>query len=342
MPRGPRLDAPGALHHAMARGIERCTIFRSDVDRYDFLERLAGLCTTGCLTVYAWSLLSNHLHLLVRTGSRSIAHSMQRLCGGYAAAFNRRHQRAGYLFQSRFRSVIVEDDPYLLELLRYIHLNPLRAGMLPDLAALDQYAWTGHAALLGHCERPWQDTNFVLSQFGSHVGTARQAYRAHVADGLARPEPDLAGGGLRRRVDGWHAVGTLRRGRERWASDERILGSTAFVATLRAEAEATPQPLGVPVDPARFVSQVLSHVANRFDLHVAEVTTNTRRRRVVQARALVSYAAVRNAGLSARRVAPLLGVDPRTVLKGVWIAEHRFPLSVLADPLLQPTRRPTR
>jgi putative transposase len=336
MPRGPRLDAPDALHHVIARGIERGTIFHDDVDRTDFVDRLAGLANARHLGVYAWALLTNHLHILVRTGRVPLSRSMQRLLGGYASAFNKRHDRAGYLFQNRFKSIVAEAEPYFLELLRYIHLNPLRAHLVSDLDALDRYPWTGHAALLGHHLRPWQETDGVLQQFGTAVGAARRAYRAFVAAGLALPEPDLDGGGLRRSQGVWQVVRTLKRGRERWAFDERVLGCGEFVAAVSAQSEARPALAATRVDADTFVCDLLAQVAAQFGLQIAEITTNTRRRVVVRARALVSHAAVRRAGLPARRVAPLLGVSPRTVLDGVALAEQRLH-AYLAD--FQPLRR---
>ena len=139
MPRQPRLDAPGALHHVMGRGIERTNIFRTDRDRHDFLNRLRDLCQDGNLIVYAWSILSSHFHLLVRTGRQPISRSMKKLLTGYVVNFNLRHKRTGHLFQNRYKSILCEDDPYLLELTRYIHLNPLRAGMVGDLEGLKNY-----------------------------------------------------------------------------------------------------------------------------------------------------------------------------------------------------------
>ncbi|MGD0918236.1 MAG: transposase, partial [Thermodesulfobacteriota bacterium] len=133
MPREPRLDAPGALHHLMGRGIERTQIFRTDRDREDFLNRLQDLCMDENLTVYAWSPMPNHYHLLVRTGRQSLSRSMRKLLTGYAVNFNLRHRRDGHLFQNRYKSIICEEDPYLLELTRYIHLNPIRAGIVGKL-----------------------------------------------------------------------------------------------------------------------------------------------------------------------------------------------------------------
>ena len=133
MPRQARLDAPDTLYHVMGRGLERCALFRDYADRAEFITRLARLVEVGALTVYAWALLPNHAHLLVRTGTRPLARSMRLLLTGYAGAFNRRHKRVRHLFQNRYKSIVVEEAPYLLELVRYLHLNPLRAKVVPDL-----------------------------------------------------------------------------------------------------------------------------------------------------------------------------------------------------------------
>ena len=103
---------------------------------------------------------------------------MRRLLTGYAVSFNRRHRRAGHLFQNRFKSIVVEEEPYLLELVRYIHLNPLRAHLVPDLGALDTYPWSGHATLLASRSQSWQDTDFVLAHFGARVRQRRGQVRA--------------------------------------------------------------------------------------------------------------------------------------------------------------------
>ena len=118
MPRGPRLDAPGVLHHVMVRGIERRDIVRDRRDRAAFVARLAALAQAGAWTVYAWALLPNHAHLLVRTGQRPLAATMRALLAGYAGAFNRRHRRGGHLFQNRYKSILIEAEPYLLEVQR--------------------------------------------------------------------------------------------------------------------------------------------------------------------------------------------------------------------------------
>lgn len=317
MPRGPRLDAPGALHHVMVRGMERRAIFRSKQDREDFISRLTTVCVETGLVVLAWALLPNHVHLLVRTGRRPLATAMRRLLTGYAVNFNRRHRRVGHLFQNRYKSILVEQDPYLLELVRYIHLNPLRIGLVLDLTALADYPWTGHSALLGRVPRPWQAVAEVVSQFGPQTARARRAYRAFIQDGTALGRrPELQGGGLRRSAGGWQEVVALRRGRERWAADERILGSSDFVSQMLREAPRPPPP--VPVTQARNALPVLlRRVAQAFGVTVAECCGGSRRRSVVAARAALSRLAVEGLGIPVVTVARVLGVSSQAILAGV-------------------------
>jgi len=184
MPRQPRLDAPGALHHIIGRGIERTKIFRTEQDREDFLNRVADLCIERVLVVYAWALMPNHFHLLVRTGRQSISKSMRRLLTGYVVNFNLRHKRYGHLFQNRYKSIICEDDPYLLELTRYIHLNPLRAEIVGDIEGLSRYRWTGHSAIMGRVKRDWQEIESILAYFGKGH-RAVEKYEQYVREGVS-------------------------------------------------------------------------------------------------------------------------------------------------------------
>lgn len=154
MPRQARLDVPGLLQHVMARAIERRAIFKDDKDRKALLEPLANILEEPQTQCYAWALIPNHFHLLLRTGPTPLCNVMRRLMTGYAVTFNKRHKRSGHLFQNRYKSVVCEEDPYLLELIRYIHLNPLRSGLVRDLKELDKYPWCGHSAILGRRKNP--------------------------------------------------------------------------------------------------------------------------------------------------------------------------------------------
>ena len=125
MPRQSRIDAPGALHHIIARGNEKRKIFTDKLDRQQFLSRLGDILTNTQTTCYAWALIPNHFHLLLRTATFPIATVMRRLLTGYAIYFNRKHRRYGHLFQNRYKSILCQEDPYFLELVRYIHLHPV-------------------------------------------------------------------------------------------------------------------------------------------------------------------------------------------------------------------------
>jgi len=238
MPRKSRIDAAGALHHVMVRGIERRTVFRSDADRNHFLERLGEILRETKTTCYAWSLIPNHFHLLLRTGPVPISTVMRRLLTGYALWYNRRYRRHGHLFQNRFKSILCQEDSYLLELVRYIHLNPIRAGLVGDLDELGGYAYCGHGVVMGKVKKPWQDTGSVLGMFGEKLGAARRAYRAFVEEGIAQGKrQDLTGGGLLRSAGGWEGVKALREEKVYQRNDERILGDGDFVGRVLASAE---------------------------------------------------------------------------------------------------------
>lgn len=314
MPRQARLDAPDTLHHVIVRGIERTAIFRDELDRANFLSRLAALAENGGLTVYAWALLPNHAHLLVRTGARPLSRSMRSLLTGYAGAFNRRHHRAGHLFQNRYKSIVVEEEVYLLELVRYLHLNPLRAQVVPDLQTLERYPWTGHSALLATLPRPWQATQSILAQFGPTPERARLAYRAFVAAGIPLGRrPDLQGGGLIRSLGGWDVVKTLRRGREAYLGDERVLGSTEFVATLQrtADGAATTRARGVALD------TVITRVCRHLGLAVPALTGGGRRIAIQRARAGIAYLWVEVLGHPGHPLAVALGISPQAVYQAI-------------------------
>jgi putative transposase len=139
MPRQARLDAPGTVHHVILRGLDRGLIVANAQDRAAFVMRLGDLAAATGTTLYAWALLPNHAHLLLRSGTQGLPQFMRRFLTRNALAYNRRYKRVGHLFQNRYKSVVVEEEPYLLELVRYLHLNPVRAGVIRDLRVLDRY-----------------------------------------------------------------------------------------------------------------------------------------------------------------------------------------------------------
>ena len=324
MPRGPRLDAPGSLHHVMVRGIERRKIFENDKDREDFLRRLGRLVIEERATCFAWSLLPNHAHILLRTGSVPLAKMMRRFLTGYAVGFNLRHQRAGHLFQNRYKSVVCEENLYLLELVRYIHLNPLRGLVVKNLEALNRYRWSGHGVLLGQIRNDWQETEYVLKLFGGERKKGIRAYRRFLADAkdMGR-RPELVGGGLIRSLGGWSKVISLRQGGEKEEYDSRILGSGEFVEGLLREADERLARQVRPKSRGEALKQILKGYCDQAGVELGELSGGSQRRGVAEVRAKVAYRLNREMGISMAEIARHLGVGTSAVAMAIRKEEKR-------------------
>ena len=233
MPRGPRLDAPGTLHHVIVRGIEKRQIVDDDTDREDFVTRMGAVALDTKTSIYAWALMTNHAHILLRSSSVGLPTFMRRLLSGYAISYNLRHKRYGHLFQNRYKSIICEEDTYFRELVRYIHLNPLRAGMVETVATLERYRWCGHSVIMNRYPHDWQDRKYVLQWFGEKENHAKKAYKEFVDKGIPLGKrPELTGGGLIRSLGGWSIVKAMRSRGHNEQSDARILGSGEFVLAV--------------------------------------------------------------------------------------------------------------
>ena len=291
MPRTARLDTPGLLHHIMIRGIERRKIFNDDKDRENIIERLSILLPETKTQCYAWSFLSNHAHFLFRSGPHGIAGLMRRLLTGYAVSYNKRHRRHGQLFQNRYKSVICQEDRYFQELVRYIHLNPLRAKIVTDLKELDRYSYCGHSALMGKKKRQWQDIEYVLGFFGKRIGEARKEYRSYVEKGIPMGRrPELVGGGLIRSLGGWDEVKKMRlAGQDRIKSDQRILGESDFVMDVLSEADENFSRKYRLKSRGINFEKVAERVSSLFDLEKDYITGRGRQRDRVRARDLLCY-----------------------------------------------------
>jgi len=189
MARQPRRDAPGAAHHVWARGIDGRALFLEDGDRHDLLARLDRILPESGMRCFAWALMSNHLHLAVQTGPVPLSTVMKRLHTGFAIRFNRRQERCGYLFQGRFGSRVVADDGDLLAVIAYVLRNPLAAGVVRSVAALERYPWSGYGALSGRREPlRFESTSETLALFGPDRRAARERLREWIERARAAPE----------------------------------------------------------------------------------------------------------------------------------------------------------
>ncbi|MDY6986763.1 MAG: transposase [Thermodesulfobacteriota bacterium] len=299
MPRKARIDAPGALHHIIARGIARKEVFDDNADRDFFVDRLGLIISDTSTQCLAWALIPNHFHLLLKTGATPIATVMKRLLTGYAMHYNRRHKRHGHLFQNRYKSILCQEEAYLLELVRYIHLNHLRAKLVEDMKGLDNYPYGGHSALMGKRTVAWQNTRYILGLFGDKVSSSRRGYRDFVEKGVADGKrPELTGGGLIRSVGGWAAAKALRKAKALQKGDERILGDGDFVEAVLSEANEVYErkyrlkAKGIDVD------TLAQRVAQIAGIEPSQVWASGKQPPVVQARSLLCYWATSELGVS--------------------------------------------
>ena len=333
MPRGARLDVPGALHHVMQRGIERGRIFRDSADYKRFLGYAGAIFAKTRTRCFAWALMPNHVHLLVQTGGTPLAKVLQRLFTGYAVAFNCRWRRSGHVFQGRYKSLLCEADQYLLALVRYIHLNPVRAGLCAGLPELARYSWTGHRVLMGKDRLAWQDTDTVLGEFSGRVSAAREAYERFCREGLREaPDRRLAGEGLKHLASGGWQSARMGRGKEGEWADERLLGSAGFVERALKEADEQERWRSRVRRHGVTMERIVALAATKAGVGVKEITGSGKRPAQVRARALACHWLVGRLGYSGVMVARRLGITQAGVSKsaarGARLpegAQHRLP-----------------
>lgn len=310
MPRGARLDAPGTLHHVMVRGIEGRNIVEDDRDRERFVSRTGEMALDTGTSIYAWALMGNHAHFLLKSGAKGLSAFMRRLLSGYAVYFNRRHKRYGHLFQNRYKSIVCEEDVYFRELVRYIHLNPLRASIVDRLAALDKYKWCGHSVLMNHQTTNWQDRDYVLKWFGDREGEARKSYRRFVQKGIALgKQPNLTGGGLIRSMGGWSEVKSRRKSELKEKGDERVLGSTEFVFSLLDEAEGRIKSQIVTPDMTGKIREEIAAACRQEEISVNLLQSGSRQRPLPGLRKMLALKFVREYGVSLAETARHLGMS---------------------------------
>lgn len=278
MARRPRLFAPGLLYHVIARGNQRQATFLGDDDYEAYLHRLELYRARYGVSLHAYCLMPNHVHLLARTGAAPLAKFMQGLQQSYTQWFNRVHEKVGHVFQGRYRAIVCDSDEYLVTLVRYIHLNPVRAGLAPRP---DLYRYSGHRALLAGQPTALLDPDPVFRLLGGPA-----AYARFTQDGVDEGhQPDFYA-----------------------TKDQQVLGGRAFVdrVTRRAGHEASPaprEPLGAALCRLERALGLASGVARGPD----------RQHDTATARALLALVLVRDRGYRLTDVARILGRDPATV-----------------------------
>ncbi len=318
MSRKSRIDTAGALHHIIAYGNGHDVIFRDDADRDGFINRLATILVESRTPCLAWALMENHFHLLLKTGNVPISTVMRRLLTGHAVSFNRRHQRQGRIFRDRYRSILCQEDAYLTKLVRYIHLNPIRAGLVADVGLLDSYPYAGHSTLMGGVHRAWQDTKGVLARFGEKPTLSRKAYRRFVKAGTKHGRPsELTAGGLIRSAAGWAEPKAKRTAGTLTKSDERILGDARFVEQVLAAAgermarKSLLKAKGITLD------TVAARVMEVLKINADQLSRPGKHPHRVRARSLYCYWAVQELGVPMTELERFFGITNPSVSRSV-------------------------
>jgi hypothetical protein len=248
---------------------------------------------------------------------------MRRILTGYVVNFNKRYGRHGHLFQNRYKSIVCQEDVYLKELVCYIHLNLIRAGLVKDLKELNRNPWSGHSALAGKVKREWQSTDYVLSFFGS-AGCSPRDYLRYVEKGLDQGRrPELVGGGLIRSLGGWSEVLASRRRGEKQVADQRILGDGEFVKQVISGLDELVKKNLRLSGQRTDIKELAEEVSEKYNVSIGELRSGSRRRVVVQARRAMSWIGVRELGYSGADVARYLGVANSCVTRMLSAAEKQ-------------------
>ena len=309
MPRQARIDIPGQFYHVMSRGIERRRIFVDEEDYRDFRDRISVWLNKSGGKCLAWCLMPNHFHFLVLRGTRPLSEIMHHAMTGYAINFNLRHQRAGHLFQNRYKSIICDLEEYLLELVPYIHLNPLRARLVKDLEDLKNYKWCGHAAVVSGARDGILDRGELLEHFGMEEAEAIAKYARVMSEKASEALRELSGGGLVRSFGGVSAVLRAFRAGEKVLSDQRVLGGSGFV-------EAVLKAAGETIDKENKTrGEILTEVEKMTGVSRVDIFRRSRERGPASARAVYCYRCKEEAGASGTDLKRELGMTQGAVSK---------------------------
>jgi putative transposase len=259
MARKPRIHLPGGLYHVILRGNGGQPVFLTDRDRYRFYLLLQEGTYRFSYRVHAFCLMTNHIHIALQAGDIPLSRGLHNLSFRYTRWINWREKRSGHLFQGRYKAVLVDDESYLLELVRYIHLNPVRVGMVNDP---EDYLWSSHRAYIGKEFLPWLTTEWLLGQFGKSIIKARAGYKKFIMDGLSEEyRPEFHGG----------------------RDDSRLLGDDSFVDKCLAS---------IGDMPLRLTTQeIVDKVCHEYKLDESTLKMQSQKRVASEARAVIGWLA---------------------------------------------------
>jgi putative transposase len=318
MPRASRLHLPGSFFHIICRALNREFLFDGDEERKRYVGLLEGASRRAGVKVVAWCVMSNHVHLVLQTGEEPLYRMMKRVNVGYANWKNRRDGRLGPVFAHRYKAILVDEDAHLLELIRYVHLNPVRAGVV---AGPDDSDWSSHRILAGLSRAPnWFDPNLVWHQFAENRSEAIAAYRSFVAEGIGEERSPVLSG------DAWldAALETVRTSRTELRVSDPILGSEDFVSDVLARLKDGSASLRLRTREARRrwrppLDSIIDLICEELDVSRVAFDEHPKRRASAHARQVLARIWVQEYKSTQTELARLLKVAP--VLVSRWYAK---------------------
>lgn len=295
MARPPRIEIPGGLYHVIARGNQRRHVFRDQADYEAYLARLDRYQDRYAFTLYAYVLMPNHVHLLLEPDRVPLSKIMQGIQQSYAAYFNRAHATVGHVFQGRYKAILCDRDRYLLALVRYLHLNPVRARLA---RVSKEWRWSSHRDYLGEERKPRVATHLILRQFHPQRPVAIRRYLEFLRQpGAADHHPEY-----------YRAL------------EQQFLGDERFVEEMERRIQRKPSPGVIAVS----FGEVCQVVARAFDMTVEEMRARGRERQAAVARVVAAQVAQLVGGIRLVEAARAFGRDPVTISLGVQALRKRL------------------
>jgi putative transposase len=303
MPRKARINNPGLTHHIIARTFNDLLLFGDDADRKYFLSCLAHRIKETGFICYAWVLMDTHVHLLIRTTEQPLWQLMKPLNGDYARYYNKRYHRRGPLFCDRYKSIATQDQYYLEQLIGYIHLNPIRAGICKTLSHLDKYPWSGHSRIMGNSDGGFQEIKQILKRFGKTTEEARRKYREFINAGIAMNQDD----------DFFSAIRANNKGKQdKDDSGCWVIGDHAFQKSVLEKDAQNRVTLAQYRKQGIFLNDVLKITAEKMGVAENLILLQSKRMPQTKARMVFCFFA-RNLGFPTRETGMFLGIQQAAV-----------------------------
>jgi REP element-mobilizing transposase RayT len=288
MARKPRIHYEGAFYHVITRGNQRQKIFKDEEDYRQYLAIVSRYKDLYKFRLYAYVLMNNHVHLLMETGETPLSKILQGINQSYTVRFNRRYNTVGHLFQGRYKAILCDRDSYLLSLVKYIHLNPVRAR---SVKTVEEYKWSSHSAYIKPARNGIVNEDQVLRMFSEDKGKARRLYQAYIGDGIAVKKEDM--------------YSTI---------DKRILGDERFITSVMGKCEAS-------VEPGRkekkySLAAIAAAIGEAFGVTLKQMRQKGKDRGITHCRKLLSIAA-NEYGYRGREIANYMGKDPALITRHI-------------------------